>query len=327
MQIRNRFGSQSSDWKSLNQIQRVAIVGGTHGNELTGVYLVKKFEQLPHLIQRSSVNSFTLLANPKAVAAGRRYIDRDLNRCFLKEDLNNTTQSSYEDNQAKKIYQLLGPKADRQVDFIIDLHTTTANMGITIIPASNHPFNLQLAAYLCTLNPHLKIYRWLDSEQDSPFLRSISQVGCAIEVGAIAQGILDATLFQQTEQIIHTILDYLDSYNRSESLPFNANLTLYQGVELVDYPRNEQGELQAIIHPELQFKDYQPLHPDDPMFLTFYGQTIAYTGESIVYPVFINEAAYYEKGIAMCLTQQQVIHDYEIGSSVMANSQSDRSSD
>jgi succinylglutamate desuccinylase len=50
----------------MNPIKRVAVVGGTHGNELTGIYLVKKFEQLPHLIQRASFASVTCLANPKA---------------------------------------------------------------------------------------------------------------------------------------------------------------------------------------------------------------------------------------------------------------------
>jgi succinylglutamate desuccinylase len=31
-------------------------------------------------------------------------------------------------------------------------------------------------------------------------------------------------------------------------------------------------------------------------------------GSSTVWPIFINEAAYYEKGIAMCLTQRQQIN-------------------
>ena len=44
----------------------------------------------------------------------------------------------------------------------------------------------------------------------------------------------------------------------------------------------------------------------DAMFLTFDGITIPYSGET-TYPVFINEAAYYEKGIAMCLTRKQDI--------------------
>ena len=36
-------------------------------------------------------------------------------------------------------------------------------------------------------------------------------------------------------------------------------------------------------------------------------RTITYQGDSTVYPVFVNEAAYYEKGIAMCLAKQREI--------------------
>jgi succinylglutamate desuccinylase len=43
------------------------------------------------------------------------------------------------------------------------------------------------------------------------------------------------------------------------------------------------------------------------MFLSFTGEEILYTGESVVYPVFINEAAYYEKQIAMVLTEKQQV--------------------
>ncbi|ALF55864.1 hypothetical protein ACX27_28285 [Nostoc piscinale CENA21] len=60
-----------------------------------------------------------------------------------------------------------------------------------------------------------------------------------------------------------------------------------------------------MIHPQLQFRDYEPLNPGEPIFLTFEGKAIAYQGTSTVYPIFINEAAYYEKGIAMCLTQKK----------------------
>ena len=42
--------------------------------------------------------------------------------------------------------------------------------------------------------------------------------------------------------------------------------------------------------------------------LTFDGQEILYEGTSTVYPIFINEAAYYEKGIAMCLTQKKTVN-------------------
>lgn len=288
-------------------IRRVAIVGGTHGNELTGIYLVKKFEQFPDLIDRPTLECSTILANPKAISANQRYIDRDLNRCFSNVDLANSTLTSYEDQRAKEIAAQLGPKDQPNVDLIIDLHSTTSNMGLTILPSTKHRVNLRLAAYLSTLHPAVRVCCGVQCSQDAPMLRSLSPYGCTIEVGAIAQGIVAAEQLQHTEMLVHAILDYLDAINQEVPLPVPSNLTIYQGISAIDYPRNALGELQAIIHPQLQFKDYEPLRDGAPMFLTFTGESIPYRGETIVYPVFINESAYYEKKIALVLTEKQQI--------------------
>ncbi|AFZ26772.1 succinylglutamate desuccinylase [Cylindrospermum stagnale PCC 7417] len=292
----------------MNQINRVAIVGGSHGNELIGVYLVKKFQQDSNLINRSSFETLALLGNPKAIAEGRRYIDKDLNRCFHNQGLPNPTLSSYEDLRAQEIQQILQPPNQPIVDAIIDLHTTTANMGLTLILGDMHPFLLRLAAYLSSINPLVKVCSHQQA-RGSGYLRSICEFGLVIEVGAVAQGILNAELFQQTEQLVYAVLDYFEDYNQGKTLQTNNTLTLYEALSVVDYPRNEEGEIQAMIHPQLQFRDYEPLNLGDPIFVTFEGQEIFYEGASTVYPVFINEAAYYEKGIAMHLTQKQLINN------------------
>lgn len=289
----------------MSQIKRVVIVGGTHGNELTGIYLVKKFERSPNLIQRSSFETLTLIANPKAYAIGRRYTDTDLNRCFLPRDLENPHLSSYEAQRAKVIYQTFGFAGSKQADFVIDLHSSTANMGLSIILGNENLLNIQLAAYLASINPKVRVLYSTTKNQERSHLDSICQFGCTLEVGAVAQGVLDAALFEETEAIIHAILDYLADYNQAKAPLINDTLTAYHNLGTIDYPRNELGEIQAMIHPRLQFRDYQPLHPGEPIFLTFDGQEIPYEGDSIVYPVFINEAAYYEKGIAMCITEKR----------------------
>ncbi|MDZ7958535.1 MAG: aspartoacylase [Aulosira sp. DedQUE10] len=289
----------------MSKIKRVVIVGGTHGNELTGIYLVKKFERSPDLIQRLSFETLTLIANPKAYAIGKRYTDTDLNRCFLPQDLENPSLSSYEAQRAKVIYQTFGSEGSQQADFVIDLHSSTANMGLSIILGNENLLNIQLAAYLTLINPKVKVLYSTSKNQVRPHLDSICEFGCTLEVGAVAQGVLDAVLFQETEEIIHAILDYLEAYNQGTPPPAKDTLTIYHNIETIDYPRNELGEIQAMIHPQLQFRDYQALHPGVPIFLTFEDKEIVYEGESIVYPVFINEAAYYEKGIAMCITHRR----------------------
>jgi aspartoacylase len=291
----------------MNQINRVAIVGGTHGNEFTGAYLIKKFTQFPHLITKPSFQTITLLANPQAFAAGRRYLDEDLNRCFLPQNLQNPTLDNYEALRAKSIQNILAGE-NEQVDFILDLHSTTSNMGLTIILVNSHPFNLRLAAYLSSINPLVKIYRCsFPSSAENPFLNSLSELGFAIEVGPIAQGVLKATIFQQTETLVYGVLNYLEMFNQGKIPPIQETLTVYHHLSTLDYPKAEDGTILGMIHPQLQDRDYQPLNPGEPIFLTFTGETIVYAGESTVYPIFINEAAYYEKGIAMCLTRKQKI--------------------
>jgi succinylglutamate desuccinylase len=293
----------------MNQINRVAIVGGTHGNEFTGAYLIQKFAQFPDLIARPSFETVALLANPHAFAAGRRYIEKDLNRCFIKEDLQDPTRNSYEELQAKLIQDTLASNRDKQADFILDLHSTTANMGLTIILVNSHPLNLKLAAYLSHVSSLVNIYRCsFKSIAENPFVNSLCELGFAIEVGPIAQGILKATLFQQTEQLVHALLDYLEEFNQGEIPSTNETLIVYDHLSIVDYPKKPDGTIFGMIHPELQDKDYQALNPGDPIFITFDDKTIFYEGASTVWPIFINEAAYYEKGIAMCLTQRQQIN-------------------
>ncbi|MEA5616723.1 aspartoacylase [Cronbergia sp. UHCC 0137] len=290
----------------MNLINRVAIVGGSHGNELTGVYLVKKFQHYPNLINRPSFQSLALLGNLRAIAERKRYTEKDLNRCFHTQGLQDPTLSTYEELRAKEIHQILLPPNQPSVDAIIDIHSTTTKMGLTIILGNMHPFLLQLAAYLSSINPLVKICSH-HQPKNSGFLRSLCDLGFAIEVGAVAQGVLDAELFQQTEQLIHQILDYFEAKIQGKTLNITNTLTFYESFGMIDYPRGDNGEIEAMIHPQLQFKDYEPLHPGDPMFLTFTGKDIFYAGETTVYPIFINEAAYYEKGIAMHLTQKQLI--------------------
>ena len=56
---------------------RVVVVGGTHGNEFTGIYVVEQMEARRGEYERAypSLRMETLVANPKAYAANRRFVD------------------------------------------------------------------------------------------------------------------------------------------------------------------------------------------------------------------------------------------------------------
>jgi aspartoacylase len=63
-----------------------------------------------------------------------------------------------------------------------------------------------------------------------------------------------------------------------------------------------------MVYPNLQGKDYLPLHPGNPLFITFDDSEIGYLEKDTVYPIFINESAYWEKRIAMYLTSKHLIN-------------------
>lgn len=54
-----------------------------------------------------------------------------------------------------------------------------------------------------------------------------------------------------------------------------------------------------------QDRDFCLLHPGDPLFQTFSGETLKFKGKEPLYPFFINECAYYEKGIAVSLARKK----------------------
>lgn len=289
----------------MEMINRVLIAGGTHGNEQIGVYAIKTFTARPDLVRRSSFETLTVLGNPAAIAANRRYIDHDLNRSFGLPAQHGDT--GYEWQRAVALREQFGPRGQQPVDFVIDLHSTTSNAGVMLILDSLSGFTLELAAYISGVHPEVRQYSSEGSGRGQDSLRSLAPYRIGIEVGPVAHGTLNAQLFQKTEAVVQTTLDYLEHHNLGPAtVKQPTELTLYQYVDVLDYPRDGEGNLLAMLHPQRQGQDYVPLEPGEPLFLTFGQEVISYQGNATVYPVFVNEAAYYEKGIALCLTEKRV---------------------
>jgi len=303
-ELQENILKNGNNLKGKVMIQKLAITGGTHGNELTGVYLVKKWQKQPALIRRSNFETITQLMNTQAIKEVRRYIDHDLNRSFGLSDLMDKTLDGYEAKLAKELNEKLGQKGSRtpNVDFIVDLHSTTANMGLSIVVSNESAVTWQAIAYLSQKVPSLKIYRW-KGDIENAFVDSIAPHGFAIEVGAVPQGVLRADLFVQTEALIYHLLDFVEQLNDAVLLNLPDEVEVYDHERLVDYPRDEQGDIIGMVHQDRQDRDFEPIKEGDPLFLTLEGEVISYRGEPR-YTLFVNEAAYYEKGFAMTLAKK-----------------------
>jgi len=272
----------------MKLFNKIVICGGTHGNELTGVYLAKKHNWL--------------LANPAAAAICRRYVEKDLNRCFALSDLKGN-DNVLELNRAREINALLGKKGSENApDLILDIHNTTANMGITLILSSSEPALMQISVIIANEFSNIHIYLQPEKREESPYLGTIAKTDICIEAGPQAHGTLDAEIFFKVERVVFRFLELAEAWNRG-ALPKMSDVEIFTEKRSIDYPRDSNGNITAIIHPALQGKDFCELKSGMPVFMGFDGKEILWQGETC-YPAFINEAAYYEKGIAMSLAER-----------------------
>lgn len=293
----------------MDKINKVVIVGGTHGNEFSGIYLIRRYQQHPELMQRSSFDVATLWANPPAHKENKRYIHSDLNRQFKTVDLANPNLSNYEQSRAKVINEQLGPKGNAKTDLVIDLHNTTSNMGACLILTQPGSFYNKMAAYVKMKMPEAIISRDEDHlpAEEHALLSTIGRYGVLVEVGPQSQSVLRQDVLDLMDVMTRHILDFVELYN-TDSLPeLPAKTEAYRYLHSIKLPVNEKGERLGMVHKNVQDNDYLPINPGDPIFTLFDGNEVCYDGEVTVYPTFINEAAYYDNNLAMSLNEKVII--------------------
>ncbi|KAL3788498.1 hypothetical protein HJC23_006536 [Cyclotella cryptica] len=380
------------------RIEKVVIVGGTHGNEYTGVWCIKSIEKQRQLWNEKSTdipkaNIFsdfptldiaTLLANPVAHMQNKRFVDSDLNREFSVEKLRRvamTKSETQEENsseecdirnefcsgdnfdasdplaslphealRAREIESILGPKLiphtvgpngysnmdydhsnpEPLTDVVVDLHTTTANMGISLIIPEGDSLMSAAAAYV--LHQCRSKYGYesvqclmhaLPKREDRQNLSSCGRHGFTIEVGPVPQGVLRHDVVEKTQAAMHSLLEFLHLRNLEleKGNANNGEPTVLDMLRQI-YPNNivpcyrsapavRPGELSGkiswpndesnpnfpavIIHKSLQDRDFEPLRIGDPLFVTLDGTIIPYDGShgDEVHLIFVNEGGYY----------------------------------
>ncbi|MBO9491168.1 aspartoacylase [Endozoicomonas sp. G2_1] len=286
----------------MEKINRVAVVGGTHGNEFSGIYLLRKWQENPELVERASFATETVFANPQAFEANKRYLDCDLNRQFTEAQLTDVELANYEQSRAKAINHQLGPKGDAKTDFIIDLHNTTSNMGPSLILLKSDDFNKKLGAYVLAKMPDaVVVYEDQVSMAEHYFLASIAEQGVIVEIGPQPQSVIRQDILDWMEDMTGHILDFVDAFNADNLPELPAEYQAYTYVETLTLPMDEKGERIGMVHKNVQDQDFKPLNPGDPIFTLFSGEEICWQGDYEAYPHFINEAAYYDNNLAMSL--------------------------
>lgn len=280
-------------------LNSIALIGGTHGNETSGIQLIRNWQKSGLPERFSSLNVTCDFANPAAMDANVRFLDEDLNRQFTAERLA-AENPAREAVLAKSLNERFGPKGNAATDFFIDIHNTTSHMGATLIVLEADEFNTKLARFVKDVMPEANIL--VEDEKDYAshgYLCTVGKKGVMIEVGAQPQGVLREDVYQLTQTMAEAILDFCVAWNTDsssiDSLPACEAFRL--GYE-VKFPLDENGVRKAMIHHSIQDQDFTPLLPGAPVFRGFDGSDYVWEGDKETYPHFINEAAYFKLDVA-----------------------------
>jgi aspartoacylase len=288
---------------SSTPFDAVVIAGGTHGNERTGVALVQHWQKNPDEIRGETFATRTLLSNPEAIRRKIRFVDCDLNRSFLPRDLEDPSANAYEIARAREITAWMAAGQNGRRTFAIDLHTSTASMGITLITDSA-PANLAIGLAVQKELKGARVYSFADSDRINSCLRAAAPGGLGIEIGPIPQGVLRHDILDMTRTTVGRVLAALERFNRGEIETPEPQRTLYRHDRHMAFPESAPDGPPVFIHRDLQGRNYKPLHPGQPIFEDLTGRIWRYQGPEVRYPVFINEAAYYDENIAFSLTRK-----------------------
>ena len=295
------FGSHIGKAKTGTVLGRpvkcVAIVGGTHGNELTGIALTHTYRKTDVLSKRyPSLRCLTVTGNPDAVRLCQRFCDKDLNRCFTADILATKKSHNVEEKsllEERRARQLADSFKENEVDLCIDFHNTTSSSNCIIISEWD-PFSYHCALFMLEeahhLNPNIKLFSpaplpdgdpWLPDlhAHQSPFANVGSSVraNLGIEIGPQSHGTLHEWTYKLADTLLRAALTFCELYNTGQLHPAVDDREIFVLNHAVRFPDvDEEGpdleRLSSAIHPALQGRDFHPLHFGDPAFVLFGGR-------------------------------------------------------
>jgi succinylglutamate desuccinylase len=106
----------------------VVIFGGTHGDEVSGVYAIERllFDLMGGTLELLKGSLVLARANEQAILEKRRYLVSNLNRLYRPEYPSDVESTSYEYQRAQELKVILSA-----CDYFLDLHSA---------PIADHPF-------------------------------------------------------------------------------------------------------------------------------------------------------------------------------------------
>lgn len=150
----------------------VAIFGGIHGNERAGVYAV---EALMEGLVLKKGKVYLVLANPSAIEANVRMLEKNLNRCFFADNDGGTP----EDLRALELMKILD-----ECDALLDLHMFYDDDGEPFIICEDEAVGVAKIFDVGIISTN-----WAEVEPGGTdsYMYSLGRIGICLECGPISK--------------------------------------------------------------------------------------------------------------------------------------------
>lgn len=125
-QQKKTMGKSIIEIFSKNPWKTTTIMVWVHGNETAWIHAL---QEILHDIEIIAWKIYLIFANIEAITAWKRFFEKNLNRCFIKDN----TSKTYEDKRAKEIISFL-----EESDFLLDIHNTLNSLNSIPFLISEH---------------------------------------------------------------------------------------------------------------------------------------------------------------------------------------------
>ncbi len=125
-----------------NETKKLIVIGGMHGNEISGVEAIEEtlvfFQEHPEIKLNGKI--YFIKGNISALNKNERFIDKDLNRLWSDDYIQNEHPDIFDVKEVKELHKLIAEdicQNNYSNCTLLDLHTFSAETGAFCIPAEN----------------------------------------------------------------------------------------------------------------------------------------------------------------------------------------------
>ena len=208
----NFLKKNSFSFNSLDSGKNILILCGVHGNELTGIKTFDYFKKQSLKIKNGKVTF--LLCNRKAIELNCRYVEENLNRCFL---LNRNKIGTYEEKVAEIIKEIM-----QDYDICLDLHNSTSKHSESFVICEQNAYK-----YIQNF-PCRKVVCGFDTFEPGGtdyYMNLIGKIGICVECGPIN----NKNSINFTKKLIKALLINTKSINLINSeINLNNNFGIFK---------------------------------------------------------------------------------------------------